>query len=179
MILSDKIKSNKNVFIAKVQAVADALGVPSDWLMIVMYFESRLNEKAQNKNTLATGLIQFMPSTAKALGTTTDELLNISNVEQMDYVYKYLYPHKNKIASLTDLYLCVFYPSAVGKPNTYELGTTDANKTLIANYNPIFDTDKNGVITKGEIEQYIRKFALNLGYDEVNKKYTTPLKKKF
>ena len=37
----------------------------------------------------ATGLIQFMPKTAKNLGTSTQQLFKMSNVQQLDYVYKY------------------------------------------------------------------------------------------
>ena len=37
----------------------------------------------------ATGLIQFMPKTAKNFGTSTQELFKMDNVKQLDYVHKY------------------------------------------------------------------------------------------
>ena len=40
----------------------------------------------------ATGLIQFLPSTARGLGTTTDALAGMSSVEQLNYVEKYFDP---------------------------------------------------------------------------------------
>ena len=64
------------------------LQIRPNWLMFVMYFESRLNHRAVNRISGATGLIQFMPSTARGLGTTTDALFNMSNVDQLYYVKK-------------------------------------------------------------------------------------------
>jgi hypothetical protein len=58
----------------------------------------------------ATGIIQFMPRTAKGLNTTTQALYKMTNVQQLDYVYKYFLPAKGKLKSFEDLYLYTFYP---------------------------------------------------------------------
>lgn len=89
-----------------------------------------------------------MPSTAYGLGTTVEELYNMDGIEQLDYVRRYFSPWKNKIKSLTDCYLVVFYPSAVGKSDNYILGDTIARQELIAEQNAGLDTDKNKAITK-------------------------------
>lgn len=172
VFLDDKVKENKNELCKKVIQIASALQIMPSWLMIVMYFESRLNPKAVNSNTGATGLIQFMPTTAKNLGTTVEELKEMTNVQQLDYVYKYLKPYKGKIDSLTDLYLCIFYPYAVSRPNEYILGSQNGTAAKIAQQNPIFDSDKDGLITKYDVILYIDRFAKSLGYtgDTVKKK---------
>ena len=74
--LEDYIPNNKAEFCAKLQSICNKLQISPEWLLAVMYIESRINPYAVNKYTNATGLIQFMPSTAKSLGTTTAELLN-------------------------------------------------------------------------------------------------------
>ncbi len=177
IFLFEKIKGgNKEQFANKVIDIANQLGIYPSWLMIIMNFESGLNWQAVNKMSGATGLIQFMPSTAQGLGTTTAELLNMSNIEQLDFVYKYLYPYRGKIKSLTDLYLRVFYPLAVGKSNDYILGGQGATGKKIAHQNAIFDYNKDGYIQKSEVEKYINAYAEKLGY---NANSNISIKKKF
>lgn len=127
------IIENKEEFMAKVATISSKLGIKQEWLMAVMAFESGLNHKAVNKQSGATGLIQFMPSTAISLGTSTQALKEMSNVQQLDYVYKYFLPYKGKIQNLAHAYLTVFYPVAVGKPDSYVIG---AKGSKIASQNP-------------------------------------------
>lgn len=164
LFLLDKVKENQKEFGEKVLHISSALQIIPSWLMIIMYFECRLNSKAKNSYTNAVGLIQFIPPTAQALGTSTEALLNMSNVQQLDYVYLYLKKYKGKINSLTDLYLCVFYPYAVGRPNDYILGSQNGTAAKIAEQNPVFDLDKDGIIQKGDVVSYIDKFAKQIGY---------------
>jgi murein DD-endopeptidase MepM/ murein hydrolase activator NlpD len=64
----------------------------------------------------AVGLIQFMPSTAAELGTTSEALAQMSQIEQMDYVQKYLIKRGFKGGGLKQLYSTVFagHPNARG-----------------------------------------------------------------
>jgi D-alanyl-D-alanine carboxypeptidase len=89
----------------------------------------------------ATGLIQFMPTTAKALGTTTDSLKQLTRIDQLDWVLKFYqyfrFTTKAPTPKLQDLYNCIFWPAAVGKPDNYIIapaGSTVAtqNKSLQA-----------------------------------------------
>jgi len=50
---------------------ATRLGIDPAWLANVINFESGGNPQARNPVSGATGLIQFMPSTAQRLGTST------------------------------------------------------------------------------------------------------------
>ncbi len=106
----------------------------------------------------ATGLIQFMPSTAKYLGTSTQELFKKNNVQQLDYVHKYFLPVKGKIKGFEDLYLYAFYPYAVGKPDDYIIGSERSMNFAkqIVRENPL-DVNKDGVLSVGEFKQFLYK----------------------
>ena len=153
MIFDNLLTENKDAFVSKVNDIATFIGIKPEWLMFVMWFESRLNSHVQNKTSGATGLIQFMPSTAHSLGTTTDALAAMTSIQQLDYVQKYFTPYKGKIKAFTDTYLVVFFPAAIGQPDSYVIETKNLHASLIAKQNPIFDVNKDGIITKSEIKQ--------------------------
>lgn len=139
-------------FVQKVRDMAGRLGVKPEWILAVMKNESGMDPKARNPNGGATGLIQFMPATARGLGTTTEALSRMSATEQLAYVEKYYAPFKGRINSGTDLYLATFWPAAVGKPDSYNIGGAE-----VARVNGIFDLNKNGQITAGEFREYYRR----------------------
>lgn len=153
MIFENLIKENKAAFVAKVITIAAWLGVKPEWLMFVMWFETArtLNHRIRNKIG-ATGLLQFMPKTALGMGTTTDALAAMSNVDQLDYVKKHLAPFRGKYNSLIDLYCAVFWPAAVGKPDTYTISSD-----IVARQNSLFDINKDTDITKAEIREALLK----------------------
>lgn len=170
MILLDKIKfSNAQEFEKKVRNISDLLQINPDWLMMMMWLESGLNPKSVNKQPgdssnageraakRATGLTQFMPSTARNFGTSTTALYNMTALQQLDYVYKYFKPYAGKINSLFDLYLINFFPVAMGKPDTYVLETKNISASVIAKQNPGMDINKDGKITIGEFKQMVTK----------------------
>lgn len=155
MIFEDKITSNKASFLAKVRIIAAKLLIDPDWLMAVMYLESGLNHRAYNSNGGATGLIQFMPSTAAHLGTSTQALANMTNVQQLDYVYSYFRSYTGRIQSFPDLYMVTFFPIALGKPDDYVIHSDTLSADTIARANPVFDLDKNRQITAWEFKKAI------------------------
>jgi hypothetical protein len=165
MIFDYLIKENKEAFINKVIQISEFLIIRPEWLMIVMWFETAgtLNhrivncQKGDDPNPLkrllkrAIGLIQFMPSTAKCLGTTSLNLYNMSNVEQLEFVKKYLTPYRGKMKSLTDVYMVVFFPAAVGKPDSFIIETNKLKASVIAKQNPVFDINRDQKILKSEV----------------------------
>jgi hypothetical protein len=153
LIHQEAIKSNVDDFVKKVKNVSLLLGVDPNWLMQVMYNESGLNPAAINPYSDAIGLIQFMPDTAANLGTSTDDLLQMSNVEQLDYVYKYLKGYAHKLDSYIDLYFSVFFPLAIGKPLDWVFQANKLSASLIAKQNSIFDLNKDGTLTVAEVQQ--------------------------
>ena len=123
--------------------------------MFVMYWESGLNPAIRNKYSGATGLIQFMPATATALGTSVSALANMSNVEQLDYVYKYYRPYAGHMNNLYDVYLVTFFPAALGKADNWVLQTSSLSPRIIAEQNPAIDLNKDKQITVGEFKRYV------------------------
>lgn len=97
----------------------------------------------------ATGLIQFMPSTARGLDTTTAELAAMTAEDQLNYVWKYFSPYKGKLKELSDLYMAILWPKAVGMPETYVLWDK-ATRPTTYRQNSGLDTDRDGVIIKAE-----------------------------
>lgn len=83
----------------------------------VMGPESGGKADARNPKSGATGLIQFLPSVAKALGTSTEELSKMTPAEQLPYVMKYLSGHGITSDSPPEDYvLAVTAPAFIGKP---------------------------------------------------------------
>lgn len=157
LIFEEKIPNNRTEFKSKVRQVSDNLDIDPNWLMAVMNFESNLNPKAVNPYTGATGLIQFMPSTARGLGTTVRDLRNMDNVMQLDYVEKYYKPYKSRLLNYEDLYLATFFPKAMNKPLDYILETDTISAAKIASQNPVFDANKDKEITVKEIKEMLMK----------------------
>lgn len=159
-------------FIAKVKEVSARLGINPNWLMAIMNWESArtFSPSVKNPGSSATGLIQFMRDTAIDLGTSVENLAQMSAVEQLEWVYKYYARYRSKLNSYTDLYLTTFYPVAVGKPSNFILGTSDYRIRQIANSNPAFDVNKDSRITKGEIEQVMLRKIPSNWIDEFKKK---------
>lgn len=140
------------LFREKVRAISARLGNDPNDLMTCMAFESGKSFSPSKKNAAgsgATGLIQFMPATAKALGTTTAALALMTAEQQLDWVEKYFQPYKGKLSSLADLYMAILWPAAVGKPMEYVLWDK-ATRPTTYRQNAGLDANKDGVITKAE-----------------------------
>ena len=156
LVFEDRIKENKDAFIQKVNAVSKDLSINPNWLMTVMNSESKVDHRAVNIASNATGLIQFMPDTARGLGTTVEALKKMSNVQQLDYVKKYF--QGGKYNSYLDLYLKTFYPKALNEKDNYILGSevSDARARKIAQQNKAIDLNKDGYITLGEFKKWTK-----------------------
>lgn len=142
--------------------VASNLGVKSNDLLAIMKLESGLNHQAVNKSSGATGLIQFMPKTARGLGTTTNELFNMTASEQLQYVEKYFKSVGIKSGmDVGDLYVAVFMPAALGKNDSHVLGSSGASGFPGQVYRQNSGLDKNGdgVITVADIKNAVSHFV--------------------
>ena len=145
-------------FFNKVCAVANNIGCNANELMGVMNAESGVTTNAKNKNSSATGLIQFMKDTASDLGTTTSALKQMSAVQQLDYVEKF-YKYTKKIGGFKSndkidagtLYALTFMPAYAKR----EVLTADGQKAY--KYNKGIDLDKDGKITKSDLARRVRQ----------------------
>jgi hypothetical protein len=151
---------------------AQSLGIEPDWLATIISFETGGSfspaqpnmwalKNAQKKNVPyqgAMGLLQFMPDTAERMGTSTDALREMTFSEQMVFVYRYLETYAHRIDSLEDCYLAVFYPAALGQPDSFPVGQADGSRWQRAVYeqNKGLDVNHDGTIRKREITATIR-----------------------
>lgn len=147
--------ANDTAFTSEVSRVSQSIGIEEDWLYQAIAFETagtfdpaiRPLTRTGERISSATGLIQFLESTAKGLGTSTAELSRMSRAEQMRFVEKYLAPFKGRINNFGDLYMAIHWPAGVGKDDSfvmYREGSPEyrANRSL--------DVNRDGIITRGE-----------------------------
>lgn len=143
------------LFVERVIWIAQALGMPDDGpdnVMACMAWESGETFRSDIVNGAgsgAVGLIQFMPATAKGLGTSTDALKKMTPEDQLNYVYKYFSPYKGRLKTLSDLYSAIIWPAAVGKAEDFVLWD-QAGKPTTYFQNKGLDINKDGKITKAE-----------------------------
>lgn len=139
-------------FKARVRWIAEQLGFEPDWLMACIAFESAETFRADIKNAAgsgATGLIQFMPNTARALGTSTEALAKMTPEDQLNVVYQYFRPYKGRIKNLGDLYMAILWPAGIGKPDEWVLWGRDSRPTTYRQ-NSGLDLNKDAAITRAE-----------------------------
>lgn len=144
-------------FNKKLQKIADKLGVAKSDLLAIMRLESGVDPSRQNDQSKAIGLIQFMPKTARELGTSTEELRNMTAVQQLDYVYEYFVMRGVRPGmNLGDLYLAVFWPAGVGKPDDYVIARKG---NIVYTQNSGLDVNKDGIITAGDTRRAVQRYA--------------------
>jgi AraC-like DNA-binding protein len=148
-------------FKKKLEKIAGLLGVKSSDMMAIFKQESGVNPQARNSMSGATGLIQFMPDTARRLGTTTDELYKMDGVQQLDYVYRYFKMTGVGRGTLGDLYMAVFMPKYVGYDDATVLGKNGAPgfSGKVYAQNKGLDLNRDGEITVADVKQSVARFA--------------------
>jgi hypothetical protein len=151
-------------FRKRVREIAAEIGCDANDLMACMAFETgeTFSPAKRNPKSDATGLIQFMPATAKALGTTTDELAGMTDVAQLEYVRRYFKPFHG-LRTLEDLYMAILWPKAVGKPDDFVLFSAPS---VQFKQNSGLDKNKDKSVTKREAAGVVRvRLAKGLGPD--------------
>ena len=121
----------------------------ASWLMTCMAFESGRTFSASVRNRAgsgAVGLIQFMPTTAQWLGTTTENLALLDPVSQLYYVRRYFEPWAPRIHSLSDMYMAILLPKYIGAREDAVL----FNGGVAYRQNAGLDADADGRVTKAE-----------------------------
>lgn len=100
-------------FIEGVNQIAAELNTDPRFIISVMAFETgdRFGSCTRNPRSSATGLIQFMAATATSLGTTTNRLCEMSEIEQLQYVKLYFQRCsgcRNNLDTIEKVYTAVF-----------------------------------------------------------------------
>ncbi len=146
----------RSAFEKKVTDIAAWLGIDPNWLMQVMYAESKMNARAKNiqqGRLIAAGLLQW--TKASGLPGAPKTVLQYNHLQQLDWVKKYFTPYRGKMHSYFDVYLVTFFPAAVGQGDGYVFATRKLPASLIAHQNPAINTVKDGKITMAEFKQYV------------------------
>ena len=158
MITGFNIVADDGAFLGAVETTSQNLGINSADLLTAISFETvgTFRPDIKNPGSTATGLIQFLESTAKGLGTSTSALAKMSRVEQMEYVEKYLRPFKGRMKNLGDVYMAIHWPAGVGKDDSYVMYRKGSNN-YVANKN--LDVNGDGTVTRGESLQRVRQSA--------------------
>lgn len=146
-------------FLREMEGVAQRVGARPEDLMAVMALESNRTfaPDVRNADTGATGLIQFMPATARGLGTTTDALAGMTATEQLPYVERYLAPRRGHVGNLEGLYTSILY----GSPQDDPAKVLWSRGTEAYGDNHGLDRNRDGRITAGEAADSVRTFVRN------------------
>ncbi len=144
-------------FVNKTKDIVAKLGGDPSHLMSCMAFETGRTFSPTIKNGAGApywGIIQGGAAFCKDVGITLDQWKSMTNVQQLDYVYKWYIPYKGKLNDLPSWYLRILWPVAVTKPDSYVMWD---NKTRPTTYlqNKGLDVNKDGLITRGEVAKVI------------------------
>lgn len=138
----------------------------ANWIMACMAWESGESFAPDKKNMAgsgATGLIQFMPTTAKELGEyrkttlSTAALAAMTAEDQLTWVYWYFrmqIARHGAITNLEDCYMAILWPGAIGSPVSAPLWTKGKMPTTYRQ-NAGLDVNKDGTITKLEAASHV------------------------
>lgn len=149
-------------FRERVRWIANDLKMDANFIMACIAWESGETFSASVKNMAgsgATGLIQFMPSTAIEIGTTVTKLAAMTAEDQLNFVYKYfalMIKRRGPLVTLEDVYMSILWPSAIGKDASYVLFDKAKGPTAYRQ-NAGLDLDKDGRITKYEAAAHPRE----------------------
>lgn len=154
------VQGNRHVtpaFIRGVEAMAERIGARPEHLLAVMSFETGGTFSPGVRNGAgsgATGLIQFMPTTARELGTSTDALARMSSVEQLEFVERYFAQRSDPgdLRTLEGVYTTVLY----GSPRSEPGATLFSQGTSAYRMNAPLDLNRDGRITAGEATSFVR-----------------------
>lgn len=139
-------------FRAELVRMAQRLDLLPDPIAAVIAIESGFNAQARNPSG-AVGLIQFMPATAKGLGTSTEELLGMNATAQLEYVEKFLKRTKLRLGSPPgDYYMAVFMPALVGMPNETVIASAG---DAVYRQNKGLDFDRDGVLRVADVKNVL------------------------
>lgn len=138
--------SQKEQFVAGINAIASRLGICADWLFILMVTETggdRIKPSAYNGN--CGGLIQFCRgSGAKTVGYSPEAIRNMSAIAQLPLIEKYLKAvGVVRGGDLPSIYLSVLFPAYKGYPRNKRIPVPGQQSAHLY---------KNGMITKESLE---------------------------
>jgi peptidoglycan hydrolase-like protein with peptidoglycan-binding domain len=156
-------------FMPALSNAVKSLGVNIQDILAVIQKESGFNPAARNSKSGASGLIQFMPRTAKSLGTSVEEIRAMSGTEQIPLIQKYFWPYRGKLNSVEDLYMVTFLPAALNLNDNFVVGVQGSKDKIwgieqgaLYSQNKGFDANKKGYYTVGDIRNSIKQTKMGM-----------------
>ncbi len=139
-------------FCQRVLWIQQDLGLDANGLMACMAWESArtFHANVMNPTSHAIGLIQFMPSTASAMGTSTEALGAMTPEDQLHYVWQYFAPNRNRLRNLGDIYMAILWPGGIGKADSTVLFGRNGPYPVQYAQNQGLDVDHDGNVTRGD-----------------------------
>lgn len=161
-----------NAFVKRISEISQEQKFNPNWLMVVMASESGIDPSEYNKNSRATGLIQFMPSYYESVewNLTSDQLRKMDATEQLEYVDKYFSKLKKtwgkiKYIHPVDMYLATLSPAILAvddrnsssviyskMPDHPSVIPNIGDTTKQYNGNKSIDLDNKGYITIKDVQ---------------------------
>jgi hypothetical protein len=157
-------------FKTKLEKIAAKLGVKADDLLTIIKHESGGKPTAQDPWGVSAGLIGFTGPTATALGTSKADILNMTAVEQLDYVYKFYVMNRLQPGSdVGTMYMITFMPAFAYSPDDTVLGKQGGGTLVLPSgrssglsmdkvwsQNPVFGKSKGkSYFTVGDVKKSV------------------------
>ncbi len=145
----------------------------ADAIVSVMQHESGLNPAAKNpaKGQSASGLLQIIESTAKELGTSTADILNMSAVQQLEVVEKYykLYFSRLSVPKTRVGYYTLNWGIGIVDKLDYVLASkSDPKTSKLYDLNSALDSNHDGRITVGDLDSLLAKVYATASGDRIS-----------
>jgi len=145
-------------FLRVLAFIAEKNGFDVDGIAAVISHESRFDPRAKSPNSTATGLIQFIESTARSLGTSTADILGMTATQQLILVERYFQRFMPQRPGRPEDYILATYGrvDGIGKPDDYPLDRRDSEDPAEARryaVNSALDRGGDGIITVGDLRR--------------------------
>ena len=112
----------------------------------IMLGESSLDPKAKNPNSTATGLFQFIESTANNLGTTTDEISKMTPAQQLNLYGRYINNYMSNEEKSPDFVI------NIKEDGSYEDFDEEAFEKMFPPLDKTAQDDSNNIVPKPIVE---------------------------
>jgi Transglycosylase SLT domain len=157
------IERVNQTFLGALAALADRNGWDVDGIAGVISHESRFDPAAHNPQPgqTATGLLQFIESTARQLGTTTAALRAMTALQQLPYVEKFFRATLRRAPGRPEDYLLATFGRAdlIGDDDATVVDRADSDDPREAEryrVNSALDAAGKGFITVGDLRSSAR-----------------------
>lgn len=185
LLYIEKIPANlRDAFAKKVESIAAFLNIHPNWLMQVMWAESKLkpdaaNHQGKDKHLVAAGLLQFTEGSGIVKAgkvRSVKSILTLPLLSQLELVKWYFTPYKGRMHSYYDLYAVTFFPAMIGKGDDWVLQAKGMSADTIARQNPAISKGNNHITvadfkryTTGLVPTYVRNKIFGIFSDAAEK----------